>query len=58
MDIFSTGFTGTDLVAGVADSVQTTFASLSPVLFLIGGLILAFIVVRYIIGLVKSTGKR
>lgn len=58
MDIFSTGYTASDLIANVVTSGQITFASLGPILELVGGLILAFIVVKYIISLVKHTGKR
>ena len=43
------------LIASVATSTQDTFGSLGPVLALIGGIILAFIVIKWIIGLVKST---
>jgi hypothetical protein len=57
MDIFSTGYTSTDLTANVATAVQTTFASLGPVIELVVGIILAFIVARYVISLFRHTGK-
>lgn len=43
------------LIASVATSTQDTFGSLGPILALIGGIILAFIVIKWIIGLVKGT---
>lgn len=58
MDIFSTGYTATQLVASVAEGAQTTFASLAPILGVVVGLILAFIVARYVIGLFKHAGKK
>jgi hypothetical protein len=58
MQFFSTGYTASDLVASVATGTQTTLADLGPILALVGGIILAFIAVRYIVGLVKQTGKR
>ena len=57
MDIFSTGYTSTELVADVASGAQTTFASVAPVVAVVVGLILAFIVARYIIGLFKHAGR-
>lgn len=58
MDIFSTGYTAANLVANVATATQTTFASLGPVLEVVGGIILAFIAVKYVLSLVKHTGRR
>ena len=57
MDIFSTGYTSAMMTANVSDAVQTTFASIAPVLELVVGIILAFIVARFIIGLFKHTGR-
>jgi len=57
MDIFSTGYTSTDLVADVGTATQTTFASLAPILAVVVGLILAFIVARYVIGLFRHAGR-
>ena len=45
------------MTANVSDAVQTTFASIAPVLELVVGIILAFIVARFIIGLFKHTGR-
>ena len=58
MQFFSTGYTASDMLASVATGTQTTVANLGPVVALVGGIILAFIAIRYIVGLVKSTGKR
>ena len=58
MQFFSTGYTASDMLASVATGTQTTVADLGPVVALVGGIILAFIAIRYIVGLVKSTGKR
>lgn len=57
MDIFTTGYTASTLVASVADGAQTTFASIAPILAVVVGLILAFVVARYIIGLFKTAGR-
>ena len=58
MDLFTTGYLGTDLVANVATAVQTTLASIAPVLELVVGIILAFVLAKYLIGLFKQVGKR
>ena len=57
MDLFTTGG-GADLVANVATSVQTTLASIAPVLELVVGIILAFVLAKYLIGLFKHVGRR
>ena len=57
MDIFSTDYTSTDMLASVGTAVQTTFASLGPVLVVVVGIILAFIVAKYVISLFKHTGR-
>ena len=58
MDLFTTGYLGTDLVANVATAVQTTLASVAPVIELVVGIILAFVLAKYLIGLFKHVGKR
>jgi hypothetical protein len=58
MDLFTTGYLGSDLVANVATAVQTTLASIAPVLELVVGIILAFVLAKYLIGLFKHVGKR
>lgn len=58
MDIFSTGYTSAQLVASVATGAQDTFASLGPILAVVVGLILAFVVAKYIIGLFKTAGRK
>lgn len=57
MDIFSTTYPASTLVADASASVQTTFASLAPILAVVIGLILTFIVARYVISLFKHAGK-
>jgi len=57
MDIFSTGYTSAMLTANVSTAVQDTFASIAPVLEIVVGIVLAFIVARFVIGLFKHTGK-
>jgi nucleoside recognition membrane protein YjiH len=54
----TTGNTASALLANVTTAVQTTFGDLAPIVAVIAGIILAFIVVRYVIGLVKHVGKR
>jgi hypothetical protein len=58
MDLFTTGYLGSDLVANVATAVQTTLASIGPVIELVVGVILAFVLAKYLIGLFKHVGKR
>lgn len=59
MEIFqATGGTATALIASVSTAVQTTFADLAPVIALVVGIVLAFVVARYVIGLFKHVGKR
>jgi hypothetical protein len=57
MEFFSTGYTASTLLASVGTATQSTVADLGPVLAVVGGIILAFIAIRYIVSLVKSTGK-
>ena len=58
MDLFSTGYSATDLVANVATAVQTTLAGVAPIVEIVVGVILAFVFARYIIGLFKHVGKK
>lgn len=46
------------LMASVGTATQGTVTNLAPVLAVVGGIILAFIGIKYIVSLVKSTGKR
>ena len=57
MEFFSTGYTASELLASVATGAQSTVADLGPVLAVVGGIILAFIGIRFIVSLVKSTGR-
>ena len=57
MDIFSTAYPAATLVADASTAVQTTFASLAPILAVVIGLGLTFVVARYVIGLFKHAGK-
>lgn len=57
MDIFSTGYTASDLTANVATASQTTFASVAPVVELVVGIILAFVLAKYLISLFKHVGR-
>jgi len=45
------------LLASVATGTQDTVTNLLPVVAVVGGIILAFIGIRYIVSLVKSTGR-
>jgi uncharacterized membrane protein (UPF0136 family) len=58
MDIFqATGNTATALLSGVTTGAQTTLASVAPVIELVVGIILAFVLARYLIGLFRHVGK-
>lgn len=57
MEFFSTGYTADSLLASVGTGAQATIADLGPVLAVVGGIILAFIAIRFIVSLVKSTGR-
>lgn len=57
MDLFTTGYLASDLVANVATAVQTTLASIGPVVELVVGIILAFVLARYLISLFRHVGK-
>jgi hypothetical protein len=56
MDIFSTGLTSSALLSAVSANVQDTLASLAPVIELVIGVVLAFVLARYLISLFRSTG--
>lgn len=58
MEFFSIAYPADSLLASVASGTQATVADLGPVLALVGGIILAFIAIKYIVSLVKSTGRR
>ena len=57
MQFFSTGYSADDLLASVGTATQSTVADLGPVLAVVGGIILAFVAINYIVGLVKKTGR-
>jgi putative flippase GtrA len=58
MQIFqTTGGTATALIASATTAVQDTFADLAPIIALVVGMILAFILARYIMGLFKHAGS-
>ena len=50
--------TGNTLLASVGTATSDTVTNLLPIVATVGGIVLAFIGVRFIIGLVKSAGKR
>jgi ribonuclease PH len=59
MQIFqTTGGTAAALIASATTAVQDTFADLAPIIALVVGIVLAFVVARYVIGLFKHVGKR
>jgi putative Mn2+ efflux pump MntP len=49
--------TGNTLMASVGTATGETVSNLLPVVAVVGGIILAFVGVRFIISLIKSTGK-
>jgi len=57
MEFFDATNTATELMASVGTSTASTVANLTPIVAVIGGIILAFIGIRYIVSLVKSTGR-
>lgn len=57
MQFFATGEAET-FVTDLGASASDTIANLSPLTTTIGGVIVGFIVVAFIISLVKKTGKR
>ena len=56
MDIFNGGYTGANMVANVSNAVQTTFASIAPIVALAVGIVFAFVLSKYLIGLFKEAG--
>ena len=58
MNLFATGYLASDLVANVATATQTTIASIGPVIELVVGIILAFVLAKYLVGLFRHVGKR
>lgn len=57
MQFFATG-EADNFVTELGASASDTIANLSPLTTTIGGVIVGFIVVAFIISLVKKTGKR
>ena len=56
MDLFSSGLTSSALISAVSANVQEVLANIAPIIELIIGVVLAFILARYLISLFKSTG--
>jgi len=56
MEFFGTTDAST-LMASVGTATQSTVTNLAPILAVVGGIILAFIGIRFIVSLVKSTGR-
>ena len=54
----ATGFTATALLSAVATNTQTTIASVGPVIELVVGIILAFVLARYLVALFRNVGKK
>jgi hypothetical protein len=54
----TTGFTGSAFLTASIANVQTTLASVAPVIELVVGIILALVLAKYLIGLFKHVGKR
>lgn len=47
---------GATLTASVGNATQATVGNLLPVVAVVGGIILAFIGIRFLVSLIKSTG--
>ena len=58
MQLFTSGYLASDLVANVATATQTTIASVGPVIELVVGIILAFVLARYLVALFRNVGKK
>lgn len=58
MDFFDATNTAEALMASVGTATAGTVGNLTPIVATIGGIILAFIGIKYVVSLVKSTGKR
>lgn len=56
MDIFSSGLTSSALLSAVSSNVQDVLANIAPIIELVVGVVLAFILARYLISLFKATG--
>jgi len=50
--------TGNDLMASVGTATGATVTNLLPVVSVVGGIILAFIGVRFILSLIKTAGSK
>lgn len=57
MNLFSTGLTGSAFIGAITANVQDVLSSIGPILELVVGVILAFVLARYIISLFSSVGK-
>jgi hypothetical protein len=57
MQLLST-LDATSLTASVGTATATTVSSLLPIVYMVGGLVLGFIVIRFIISAIKSTGGK
>ena len=57
MDLFQTsGFTSSALLASVSANVQEVLANIAPIVELVIGVVLAFVLARYLISLFSATG--
>lgn len=58
MNLFqATGWTATALIGAATTNVQTTLASIAPVIEVVIGIVLAFVLARYLVSLFKHVGK-
>ena len=57
MNLFNGGYTGANMVANVSNAVQTTLASIAPILEVAIGIVFAFVIIKYLIGIFKEAGK-
>ena len=55
MDLFSTGMTSSAFIAGASAGAQELLANIAPVIELVCGVLVAFIVAKYLVSLFKST---
>ena len=56
MDIFSSGLTSSALLSAVSSNVQDVLANIAPIIELVIGVVLAFVLARYLISLFGATG--
>lgn len=57
MDLFqTTGWTASALLASVSANTQEVIANIAPIIELVVGVVLAFVLARYLISLFASTG--